>query len=68
MNVITAQTKIRDNGKPMEEVLYEVKKIIVGQDILLERLVVALLAGVVGGFYPAFRATRMQPVEALRYE
>ena len=25
---------------PMEEVLYEVKKIIVGQDILLERLVV----------------------------
>ena len=36
--------KTTDNGKPMEEVLYEVKKIIVGQDILLERLVVALLA------------------------
>ena len=32
------------NGKPMEKVLYEVKKIIVGQDHLLERLVVALLA------------------------
>ncbi len=30
--------------KPMERVLYEVKKIIVGQDILLERLIVALLA------------------------
>lgn len=30
--------------KPMEKVLYEVKKIIVGQDNLLERLVVALLA------------------------
>src|SRR6478672_7250394 len=29
---------------PMERVLYEVKKIIVGQDQLLERLVVALLA------------------------
>ena len=28
----------------MEEVLYEVKKIIVGQDMLLERLIVALLA------------------------
>jgi len=28
----------------MEEVLYEVKKVIVGQDILLERLIVALLA------------------------
>ncbi len=33
-----------DNRKPMERVLYEVKKIIVGQDHLLERLVVALLA------------------------
>ncbi len=33
------------NGKnPMEQVLYEVKKIIVGQDNLLERLIVALLA------------------------
>jgi MoxR-like ATPase len=33
-----------DYQKPMERVLYEVKKIIVGQDHLLERLVVALLA------------------------
>lgn len=33
-----------ENRQPMERVLYEVKKIIVGQDILLERLVVALLA------------------------
>ena len=33
-----------NNKKPMERVLYEVKKIIVGQDHLLERLVVALLA------------------------
>jgi MoxR-like ATPase len=33
-----------EDGKPMERVLYEVKKIIVGQDHLLERLVVALLA------------------------
>src|SRR5690349_20537427 len=29
---------------PIEKVLYEVKKTIVGQDILLERLIVALLA------------------------
>lgn len=34
----------RDGSRPMEEVLYEVKKVIVGQDILLERLIVALLA------------------------
>ncbi len=33
-----------ENGRPMERVLYEVKKVIVGQDHLLERLVVALLA------------------------
>ena len=33
-----------ENRKPMERVLYEVKKVIVGQDQLLERLVVALLA------------------------
>jgi MoxR-like ATPase len=37
---------IRDpkNGTQMERVLYEVKKVIVGQDNLLERLVVALLS------------------------
>jgi MoxR-like ATPase len=33
-----------ENRGPMERVLYEVKKIIVGQDHLLERLIVALLA------------------------
>jgi MoxR-like ATPase len=33
-----------ENKLPMERVLYEVKKTIVGQDHLLERLVVALLA------------------------
>jgi len=32
------------NSVPMERVLYEVKKVIVGQDNLLERLIVALLA------------------------
>src|SRR4026208_1173776 len=33
-----------ENRRPMERVLYEVKKVIVGQDHQLERLVVALLA------------------------
>jgi MoxR-like ATPase len=42
-------TPARDNGNqtaahPVEQVLYEVKKAIVGQDVLLERLLVALLA------------------------
>jgi len=36
--------KSQKNRLPMERVLYEVKKIIVGQDRLLERLVIALLA------------------------
>src|SRR5499425_653262 len=38
------QNKSAENRTPMEKVLYEVKKVIVGQDHLLERLVVALLA------------------------
>src|SRR4051795_12208369 len=38
------QYKNPENAMPMERVLYEVKKVIVGQDHLLERLVVALLA------------------------
>lgn len=38
------QPQNTNNHKPMEKVLYEVKKVIVGQDVLLERLIVALLA------------------------
>ena len=35
---------------------------------LAQALAVALVLGSLGGLYPAWRATRMQPVEALRYE
>ncbi len=38
------QQQNQENRKPMERVLYEVKKVIVGQDHLLERMIVALLA------------------------
>ncbi len=38
------QQAYSENGRPMERVLYEVKKVIVGQDHLLERMAVALLA------------------------
>jgi len=44
MEGIMHTTQDSNHDKPMEKVLYEVKKIIVGQDILLERLIVALLA------------------------
>jgi ABC-type antimicrobial peptide transport system permease subunit len=36
--------------------------------LFMQALIVALVAGGLGGLYPAWRATRMRPVEALRYE
>jgi putative ABC transport system permease protein len=37
-------------------------------DIFLRAFVVALVVGVIGGLYPAYRASRLSPTEALRYE
>jgi len=36
--------------------------------LFLQALTTALVLGAVGGIYPAWRASRMRPVEALRYE
>jgi ABC-type lipoprotein release transport system permease subunit len=36
--------------------------------LFVQATIVALIAGALGGLYPAWRATRMRPVEALRYE
>ncbi len=37
-------------------------------EIFARAFTVALLLGLMGGLYPALRATRLEPVEALRYE
>jgi putative ABC transport system permease protein len=36
--------------------------------LLTLAVTVALVTGVLGALYPAWRATKMQPIEALRYE
>ena len=37
-------------------------------ELLIQAMMIALVAGSIGGLYPSWRATRMRPVEALRYE
>lgn len=37
-------------------------------DIFARAIILALGLGAVGGIYPSYRATKLQPVEALRYE
>lgn len=37
-------------------------------DVILRAVLLALALGSLGGIYPALRAIRMQPIEALRYE
>ncbi len=36
--------------------------------LFLKGIVVALLLGIIGGFYPAYKASKLEPTEALRYE
>ena len=37
-------------------------------EVFARAILLSLFLGVIGGLYPAYRATRLQPVDALRYE
>ena len=57
VNLITSIPMIGDAFSPVFNV-----------EVFIRAIFVALILGIVGGIYPAYRATRLQPVEALRYE
>ena len=44
MTTVESHAHMAEPATPMEQVLFEIKKVVVGQDYLLERLLVALLA------------------------
>jgi putative ABC transport system permease protein len=54
-------------GYLMNAIMYKGLIVIEAADIP-QSIAVAMVAGIVGGIYPAWRATRVNPLQALRYE
>jgi ABC-type antimicrobial peptide transport system permease subunit len=58
---LTALIRLEPTVGPMLQPIWEA-------EVFTRAIITALLLGLLGGLYPAYRATRLQPIEALRYE
>ncbi len=61
MGIVAVEAIISSVARGFIEPVYSI-------NLFLKALGIALFVGIIGGFYPAYRASRLPPTEALRYE